>query len=360
MNTLIFIALLSTNGVELSWDSIPGSHYQIMSTSSLRPPIVWTTIENILATNSEVLFKVSNSTREKYINVVLRTNLLYGGKLHLEPNTRARQQADEWQGTRPDDAREMLKIADTPTSVWITSQGQVSKIGEVFGRSSNSIPVFVLYNIFERDYQSGFSGGGALSPTAYTNFINSCRAILTNTCAVILEPDALAALDGLPLVNQSTRISLMRYAVDRLSELQHVAVYVDAGHPRWKDVATMALRLRQIGVSKTKGFALNVSNFITTSECTAYGTSLSRELGYIHFIIDTSRNGRGPAPDYAWCNPPGRGLGKLPTGKTENPLIDAYLWVKYPGESDGTCNGGPPAGEWFPEYALELAGNSEF
>ena len=34
---------------------------------------------------------------------------------------------------------------------------------------------------------------------------------------------------------------------------------------------------------------------------------------------------------------------------------DGYLWVKRPGESDGTCNGGPPAGAWFESYALGLA-----
>jgi endoglucanase len=72
-------------------------------------------------------------------------------------------------------------------------------------------------------------------------------------------------------------------------------------------------------------------------------------------VIDTSRNGKGPAPENAWCNPAGRGLGADPTGSTGNSLDDAYLWVKQPGASDGTCNGGPAAGQWWPEYALGLA-----
>jgi endoglucanase len=38
--------------------------------------------------------------------------------------------------------------------------------------------------------------------------------------------------------------------------------------------------------------------------------------------------------------------------------LDAYLWVKVPGESDGPCNGGPPAGSWWQEYALEIASNA--
>lgn len=40
---------------------------------------------------------------------------------------------------------------------------------------------------------------------------------------------------------------------------------------------------------------------------------------------------------------------------TSHGLVDVFLWVKPPGESDGTCNGGPAAGRWWPEYALGLA-----
>jgi endoglucanase len=101
-----------------------------------------------------------------------------------------------------------------------------------------------------------------------------------------------------------------------------------------------------------------------------------------HFVIDTSRNGQGPwdasglgYPDAQdWCNPPGRGLGLKPTADTGNPLVDAYLWIKIPGESDGACTRGlgvggetvdpewgiidPGAGDWFPQMALQLAQNA--
>ena len=100
----------------------------------------------------------------------------------------------------------------------------------------------------------------------------------------------------------------------------------------------------------------------------------------VHFVIDTSRNGQGPWTPPAnhpagdpqdWCNPPDRGLGYRPTADTGQPLVDAYLWVKIPGESDGQCyrwTSGPldpvrnmqdpPAGQWFPEMALELVHNA--
>ena len=42
------------------------------------------------------------------------------------------------------------------------------------------------------------------------------------------------------------------------------------------------------------------------------------------------------------------------------PRMDALLWVKQPGISDGPCRPGEPgAGQWWPEYALELARNSK-
>jgi endoglucanase len=114
----------------------------------------------------------------------------------------------------------------------------------------------------------------------------------------------------------------------------------------------------------------------TSGENTRYaGTT-----GTTHFVVDTSRNGLGPwkfpsmypndgvAQD--WCNPPGRGLGARPAAVPEpsNPLVDAYLWVKIPGESDGQCTRGtagptdpewgitdPASGQWFPQQALQLA-----
>ena len=80
-----------------------------------------------------------------------------------------------------------------------------------------------------------------------------------------------------------------------------------------------------------------------------------------NFVIDTSRNGAGPVegdPLY-WCNPTGRALGVAPTANTGNPQIDAFLWVKRPGESDGSCGRGEPgAGTFVNQYAVDLARNA--
>lgn len=80
-----------------------------------------------------------------------------------------------------------------------------------------------------------------------------------------------------------------------------------------------------------------------------------------HFVVDTGRNGQGawtpPAGKYTgdpqvWCNPPGRGVGVRPTAHTGVPLVDAYLWVKTIGESDGQCNRSIPGGTIDPEYGI--------
>src|SRR6185312_9877850 len=104
---------------------------------------------------------------------------------------------------------------------------------------------------------------------------------------------------------------------------------------------------------KAAGFSLNVSNFIDTPQNISYGTKISELTNGAHFVIDTSRNGSGSNGE--WCNPSDRSLGSsptlLPTLSTGNNLVDAFLWIKVPGESDGNCNGGPNAGAWWPEYA---------
>jgi endoglucanase len=115
----------------------------------------------------------------------------------------------------------------------------------------------------------------------------------------------------------------------------------------------MATRLQQSNIALADGFALNVSNFDTSANNTTYGKDISSRVGGKHFVIDTSRNGLGS--NGQWCNPLGRALGERPSTVTGDSLLDAYLWLKAPGESDGTCNGGPSAGAWWVDYALGLA-----
>jgi endoglucanase len=60
-----------------------------------------------------------------------------------------------------------------------------------------------------------------------------------------------------------------------------------------------------------------------------------------------------------WCNPSGRALGVQPTTATGNGHIDAFLWVKRPGDSDGSCGQGDPGpGHFVNQFAIDLARNA--
>jgi endoglucanase len=113
-------------------------------------------------------------------------------------------------------------------------------------------------------------------------------------------------------------------------------------------------------VAKARGFSLNTANFFTTGEEIGYGDAISGLTGGKPYVIDTSRNGAGPADgEMYWCNPSGRALGARPTTDTGNGNIDAFLWVKRPGESDGSCGSGEPgAGRFVNSFAIDLARNA--
>jgi endoglucanase len=154
-------------------------------------------------------------------------------------------------------------------------------------------------------------------------------------------------------------------------------------------------------------FTLDYSAAYEATVTASLVNMLDGAVATLPFVIDTSRNGQGPldtdpfaAAPYDqpasviagltsgnWCNPPGAGAGLRPTANAGVPLLDAYLWIKVPGESDGQCDiaGGarawdfsaydpwnitgdaqstfdplwgavdPAAGDWFPAQALQLA-----
>lgn len=285
-------------------------------------------------------------------------NPLAGASFWIDPYSNAKKTADSWRLTRPADALQMDKVANHSQAQWFGSWS-----GDIYTAvdkavttitSAGALPVFVTYSIPRLD-----CGTGGLTPDAYKTWIAAfANGLRGRKAVVILEPDALAAMGCLSSADQSVRTSLLSYAVQVLKAQGSTTVYLDAGHPGWQTAALMASRLTSAGVAAANGFSLNVSNFILTSDNVVYGTSISSLIGGKHFIVDTSRNGVGPTADYQWCNPSGRALGTAATTNTGNELVDALLWIKRPGESDGTCNGGPAGGSWWADYALGLAQRS--
>lgn len=285
------------------------------------------------------------------------SNPFLGRRLYVDPNSAAKRQAETWRRARPVDAELIAHIADQPVARWLGGwvrdiRREVSQaVSTVTG--AGALPVFVAYNIPYRDCGS-YSAGGSATANAYRAWIKDFAAGVGGRSAiVILEPDALAGMDCLGAAGQAERTALLRDAVTVLRAAR-AAVYLDAGHANWHAPDVMASRLRQAGIATASGFSLNVSNFASTEANIAYGEKVSKLVGGKHFIIDTSRNGV-QTNSKEWCNPRGRALGLAPTTNTGHPLVDAFLWVKAPGESDGTCGGGPQAGTWWSAYALELS-----
>jgi cellulose 1,4-beta-cellobiosidase len=149
------------------------------------------------------------------------------------------------------------------------------------------------------------------------------------------------------------------------------------------------------GAYRIRGFATNVANYnALTGDCGKQlepSTPCANELSYVEklsqslakvgiynkgFIVDTGRNG---VPEVRtrwvhWCNLQQAGLGERPR-IAPAPGIDAYFWVKPPGESDGYSDpaapgfdafcrspdsalNAPAAGAWFGAHFLSLVRNA--
>ncbi|HEU4656007.1 MAG TPA: glycoside hydrolase family 6 protein [Capillimicrobium sp.] len=284
---------------------------------------------------------------------------LLGSRLWVDPASDAARQAALWRATRPGDAAVMDRLAAQPASTWFGEwSGDVAAAVDrtvSAAAAAGAVPVLVAYAIPQRDCGS-HSAGGAGSPDAYRAWIRSfAGGIGARRAIVVLEPDALALADCLSAADRQTRFALLRDAVSVLASRPGVSVFIDAGHPRWLPAEEAASRLVEAGADDAQGFSLDVSNFVATDELLPYARRVGELAGGKHFVFDTSRNGLGPDPGGEWCNPPGRALGATPTTRQLDRRHDASLWIKRPGESDGACNGGPPAGSWWPEYALGLA-----
>jgi endoglucanase len=293
-----------------------------------------------------------------------------GVKLWVNPNSLAAVQAQTWRGDgHKHDAALVSRIAAQPTFKWLTGGEQparqvASSVVDSAARA-HAVGELVLYNIPDRDCH-GQSGGGAENAPAYFAWVRQVVAgIGDHHVILILEPDAIdqAASGCLSADDAQARYGMLADATKLVDRDPHARVYLDAGSAGWLAPKQIAQPMYLSGISRDAGFSLNVANFYTTAQSISYGRELSALVGGKHFVIDTSRNGNGAPPGGAgvneWCNPPGRALGSAPTTNTEVASLDALLWVKYPGQSDGACRPGePPAGTWWPSYALSLARNA--
>lgn len=287
-------------------------------------------------------------------------NPFKGMKLWVDPESLAMLTATSLRTKEPEKAKILDKIAQQPQALWVGDWNKDVKryIEYIIGKTKTdgAAPIFILYNVPGRDCGQ-HSAGGLKTDAEYKRWVRKvAQGAGQEKVVFILEPDALGLLDKcLSKEQQAERVALIWDAVKVLRQNPNAAVYLDAGHAHWAPAPDMADRLKRAGIEDAHGFALNVSNYVWDAENIKFGHEVSKMVGGAPFILDTSRNGNGQDAKLEWCNPPGRKIGKLPSLETGDPLIHAFLWLKRPGESDGECNGGPKAGAFWLDQALELA-----
>lgn len=276
------------------------------------------------------------------------------------PESNPWQEYHRMLGARDGNAPFMQFVAQNTVARWYSS-GSPDEVAWQVGQqlqaaaTSRQRAVLVLYNIPHRDCGSFSSGGAAES--AYLDYVQGFASALGRSDAyVIVEPDALASADCLDELTRFKRFELISSVVQILKSRPNTRVYLDIGHPHWLTAEEAARRLQSVGIADVHGFSINVSNFVDDQTNIEYGQKIRNLVGK-SFVIDSSRNGNGAHPLGEWCNPSGRALGRRSQLTKDIEGLDAFLWIKVPGESDGDCNGHPPAGHFSPYLALELAKN---
>lgn len=287
--------------------------------------------------------------------------------LYVNPDS----QATRWfriTAANPTRDRWLIKtrIVDRPAALWVGPGDPAAQVRKHLTSAAErrELLTIVAYAIPYRDLgQHSAGGAGGVAEYLWWSFMLA-RAIGDHPAVVILEPDTLIHMPGLPDNQRAERAMMLSHAVHCFRRYApHAWVYLDGGDGRWNPPEDLAPWLLRSGVMGARGFAVNVSNYNTTAQCLSHAQRLQDELsalqggvpGQYGFVIDISRNGNGPHPSGDWCNPPGRKLGAPPV-VSNSWGADALLWIKAPGESDGDGGIGRsiPSGVFSPKLALAL------
>lgn len=279
---------------------------------------------------------------------------------YINPNS----SVEQWIAANPSNPSEPViakSIASWSQASWFTTynpatiQSQVSALTSA-AAAKGQVPILVAYEIPNRDC-GGASAGGAPNIADYETWISNFAAGLgSGTVIVIVEPDSLALQSCLSAADATARDGAIDFAGHVIhADDPNAKVYFDGGHSNWNSAAQQAATLKAAGVTTdADGVFTNVSNFEWTNDELYYGQQILAALGdsRLHLVIDTSRNGIGPGN--TWCDPSGRALGLVPTANTGYSFVDAFLWIKPPGEADGCAD---KAGTFDPALAAALASN---
>ncbi len=239
--------------------------------------------------------------------------------------------------------------------------GQVHKIFcDNMAADPNSIPIFTTWFLYQAGYCETRSTILAHRHTFMRQIDELARGIDRRPAVMLLELDAVGASrcmvrnGGL-----SAWEGDMRYEIDKMAALPHTVVYIEGGYADGNGPGYTARVLNAVGITKIRGFFTNDTHEDWTINETRWGQRVSGLTHGAHFIVNTANNGQGPLVpanrvrfgNEVLCNPPGRGIGPLPRVNPGYAHVDAFFWTAPPGNSSGSCNGGPVPGTFWPAKA---------
>ena len=256
------------------------------------------------------------------------------GPFYADPDSNAARQARKYEKQgRTADARLMRSLSRVPQAFWFTG-GTPKQVREDVDRTrrrsdrGEATAVLVAYNVPGRDC-GGYSAGGARD---YRRWIDGFADGIGNRRAVVIvEPDALAV-----------RLRAARHRQARGQAAARgcpgAAVYVDAGHSRWQPAGTMARRLETGSARRRlRPQRLQLPHHRRAGRLrharSATGPLRDRHEPQRPGPVDRRRRTGATRPAAASARR------RPPTPATRS--LDAFLWIKTPGESDGECGQRP-------------------
>nr|AIG55947.1 secreted protein [Achlya hypogyna] len=259
-------------------------------------------------------------------------------------------------------ASAIATLKQNPIGTWINDDGS-NHVPGILSQCAGATPVFVIYGLPNKDCSGGYSNRGTnKNADDYRNWIQNIVTTVGSADVIyIVEPDAVGLISQGTCAIDNGYEANVATAVKLLSTNANAQIYVDLAAWAEQPKAVSVLKALQ-SAGRVKGVSINTSNYHSTAEMVTLCNSYSAALGGAHCIIDTSRNFNG-SPQNEWCNARSAGIGAPPTSDTGNSLVDYFLWLKVPGESDGICNDGgrtsdamvgPPAGQFFAKQLANL------
>ncbi|QRV95364.1 glycoside hydrolase family 6 protein [Ceratobasidium sp. AG-Ba] len=333
-------------------------------------PVTTSTTKVTSSTPTSTTSVGPSPTGNPYAGKVFYANTVYRAKVQAEYNKLISEGNSAL-------AAKVAKVGDISTGIWIADRASVSSISTYLQDALNvqnqsgkkQVVPLVVYDLPDRDCSGGASAGEFSSANGgeakYQEYIQAVyaqfKAFPSITLAVSLEPDSIGNMvsnQGIPFCATAAPVQKrgLAYAISVLGTLPNVNLYLDGAHATWLgwpdslgptakvlgDIYAAAKQLNPNAI--VRGVGTDVSNYNGLDQEVTYHTDLAPYLtavGYpAHFIVDQGRSGNQNITRSGedWCNLKFAGLGPRPSANTPSSIVDAILWVKPPGESDGSSD----------------------